>query len=222
MVVAVALLALMPAAGFAKSAKRRVLVDPTPLRLVEPYAATATSDGERFVVVTFPTRMRRPVEVHDTFTGRRISLPLGCIPRGSIDSTKWLNAGRGMFTCTTPVVVRRLIDLATGATVLDLPASLEAGGQRFDDPRYIALGRRWIASRVDCPGYVSCAYLYYDYRTGETRLNPYDTAPEHRSSHVYRDLDARDLPLRRASTAPHSPHHATNAAAGERPARGVR
>lgn len=193
---AAVLLAVAATSSPASAAEPRVLTDPTPLRLVEPRAATARSDGERFVVITFARDMGRPVEVHDTFTGRRVRLAPDCTPAASVDATGWLKAGRGLFLCDTAPAYR-LVDLGNGATFLGLPTSLEAGGQRFENPDYTLLGRRWIMAYGTCSEQTTCASIYYDYRTGETRVSPYPDGPEHRSRRLFYDLDDPDLPLRR-------------------------
>lgn len=176
----------------------RIMVDPTPLRLVEPRAGTAVSDGGRYVVVTLPGT--RPIAVYDTFTGRRSQLEPDCTTAGSLRTTTSVAAGRALIYCATTSTYH-VVDLATRRTVAELPDVLEAEGMSFSRPRYGVLGRRWIQASGDCPGRVGCAALYYDYRTGDTRVSMYPDGPEFRSRGAFYDLDAPDLSLRRVCRA---------------------
>lgn len=189
-------LGIPSSACLAKAPVPRIAVDPTPLRLVEERASSVISDGERFVVISSWSSTNRSADVYDTFTGRRTSLPAGCARAGIADQTTVVTSGRALIFCAAESTYR-VLDLATGASVADLPTEVEAGGMRFSDPRYGVLGRRWIQASVDCPDLVGCAAVYYDYRTGQTRLSTYPDGPEFRSRNVFYDLDAPDLPLQR-------------------------
>ncbi|MDW5593821.1 hypothetical protein VSS74_05720 [Conexibacter stalactiti] len=182
----------------AKPPAPRASVDPTPLRLLEPQATDVNSDGERFVVVSFDFDFDsgRPADVYDTFTGRRTSLPAGCGLTGIVEQTTTLTAGRALLLCDEPSQYV-VYDLASESVLAALPLVVEVDGTRYDDPRYETLGRRWVRASVGCPGFVSCATLYYDFTTGEARVLRYAEHRELRSRREFYDLDAPGLPLRR-------------------------